>query len=424
MTAIIGSFSVQMYAELAPEKERAIKTMSVLNNWREITGRLEGVTELNFTGSEETGGGFELELNAKNEYVLANAVKYLLEALGSYQGIYAVRNELKNAEPEVRIVLKPQAHHLGLDTATVASQIGDAYGGLEVQRLQRGADEVKVILRYPKHWRSSLEKLSHSRIRTASGEWLPLLSIAKLQSSYAPATIMHRNGKRSAFIKANIDKTVSSPTEVYALLKQKVISELQAQYLGLKLIPSGELEEINNLKGGLIEALMLTLLLIYTLLAIPLKSYWQPIVIMSVIPFGLAGAAFGHLISDITLSVLSFFGMMALTGIVVNDSLVMLTRYNQLCAAGRDLDSALLEAGCSRFRAIFLTTITTVGGLMPLLSETSEQAQYLIPAAVSLAYGELFATAITLILVPLLVRIAADFGFKSRPLKPSMMQNA
>ena len=173
------------------------------------------------------------------------------------------------------------------------------------------------------------------------------------------------------------------------------------------------------MKGGMIRALLFTCILIYALLAIPLKSYWQPFIIMSVVPFGFVGAALGHLIMGLPFSVLSFFGMLALTGVVVNDSLLMMTRYNQTREDGATVHDALLSAGIGRFRAIFLTTTTTVAGLTPLMSETSEQAQYLIPAAVSLAWGEIFATAITLILVPVLISISVDmhsyFTKKPRP---------
>ena len=414
MTAVIGSSSVQLWAELLPTKERSIhkslKSTAIANKWREITGSLEGVNKLTFSGAEESGtGGFQLRLNSNNAKELDDATKILIKSLVKYKGVYDVRNDLNSGKLEIRLVLKPEAQKLGITQAMLASYIGDAYGGLNIRRVLRGSNEINIILRYPKNWRSSLSKLYNSRIKTASGDWLSLSSIAEFKTSYIPAAIMRHNGKQTAVIRSNLDKAVTSPSDVYEELKKSVIPSLQLNFPELLIEPGGEIEEAASLKDNVINALLLAFLLIYILLAVPLKSYWQPLIIMSVIPFGFAGAIFGHYLIGIQLSVLSFFGMMALTGIVVNDSLVMFTRFNQLRDSGKAIDIALIEAGSSRFRAIFLTTVTTVGGLLPLLYETSEQAQYLIPAAVSLAYGELFATAITLILIPLLLRIVMDF---------------
>lgn len=410
MTAVIGSTSTYMWVELLPTKERIIKSTTVANRWREMTGHLEGVKKISFSGTEEIGsGGFQLMLYSDDKQTLDAATKTLIKSLSEFIGVNDVQNDLKSGKPEIRLRLKPEARHLGITQAMLATHIGDAYGGRVVQKILRNSHEVNVVLRYSESWRNSLGRLSHSHIQSSSGKWLPLLSVAELKASYIPAAVMHNNGKLTSLVKANIDKELISPAEVFEKLKKKLIPHLQANYPSLIIKPAGELEEAGQLKGGITKALILSLLLIYILLAFPLKSYWQPFVIMSVIPFGFAGAAFGHYLMGIQLSTLSFFGMMALTGIVVNDSLVMLTRFNQLRDDGKALDVALVEAGSSRFRAIFLTTVTTVGGLMPLLFETSEQAQYLIPAAVSLAYGEMFATAITLVLVPLLVRISSDF---------------
>ncbi len=410
MTAVVGSNSVQVWAELIPTKIRStnksLKSTAIADKWREMTGALEGVDKLTFSGLEDMGsGGFQLMLYADNSQVLEAATKILMQSLSAYSGVNDVYNELQNGNSEIRLVLKPEARHLGITQEALARFVGDAYGGLEVQKILRDSNEINVVLRYPKSWRQSLDRLYRSRIQTASGNWLPLSSVAEFNSVYIPAAIMHRNGQKTTLVNASLDKNVVSPAEIFEKLKQHTIPDLQSKFPGLMIKPAGELEETGVLKGSIVKAMLLALLLIYILLAVPLKSYWQPLIIMSVIPFGFAGAAFGHYLTGIQLSVLSFFGMMALTGIVVNDSLVMLTRFNQLYDEGKTLDEALIEAGSGRFRAIFLTTVTTVGGLLPLLNETSEQAQYLIPAAVSLAYGELFATAITLILVPLLVRI-------------------
>ena len=201
------------------------------------------------------------------------------------------------------------------------------------------------------------------------------------------------------------DRNIQSPEKVWETLQKTAVPDIERQYPGVKILAVGEFEEITEVRGGFQKAMLLTLLLIYALLAIPLKSYWQPLVIMSVVPFGFVGAILGHGLMGLPVSLLSLFGMMAMTGVVVNDSLVLMTRFNQLYQSGVAVGEALIQAGRSRLRAIFLTTTTTVCGHLPLLSESSEQALYLKPAVVSLAFGELFATLVTLILIPVLLSL-------------------
>ena len=414
MTAIEDTTSMELYAELVPEKLRGTGTLDIVNRWRKETGLLEGVEEINFSGSEATGGGFALRASSPYGDELDKGVDKILDSLKQLPGVFDVRSDLKGGEAEIHIRLKPEARNLGLTNESLARQIGNGYGGLEVQRMQRGSEEVKVMVRFDDEQRSSLDNLRQSRIQTDDGKWVPLIAVADFESKYAPSVLWRRNAKRSAIIYANLDKSQITPGEIFDWLQETTLVEINQQFSGFELAPAGELEEEGEIRSGLIKALILTVILIYALLAVPLKSYSQPFVIMSVIPFGFAGAAVGHLIMDLPLSILSFFGMLALAGIVVNDSLVMLTKYNQMRAEGMDQHKALVEAGSSRFRAIFLTTVTTVAGLMPLLSETSEQAQYLKPAAVSLAYGEIFATMITLILVPIVLSIFSDLAVIKR----------
>jgi multidrug efflux pump subunit AcrB len=220
--------------------------------------------------------------------------------------------------------------------------------------------------------------------------------------------VNRQNGQRVVQVRASLDKAIVSPNEAFRWIQDNVSPDLKSLYPELTIKGAGELEEVGEIKGGMIRALVMILTLIYALLAVPLKSYWQPLVIMSVIPFGFVGAVIGHWINGLPLSILSFFGMLAVTGVVVNDSLVMMTRFNELREEGHDLRGSLVMAGGSRFRAIILTTVTTVCGLMPLLLEKSEQAQYLIPAAVSLAWGILFVTPITLFIIPILIHLQGD----------------
>ena len=408
MTALVDETSAVIFAELQPEKKRRVETMETLRRWRDRVGELEGVEELTFSGTEEMGGGFVVALGARETAVLEEAVERFSQELAKLEGVYDVRDNLRQGSPQIRLHLKPEAQHLGLTTADLARQIGDSFGGLEIQRMQRGADEVKVKVGYLRERRKHVRDIMDTRIQTAKGDWVPLPVVATVESGYVPANIFREDGKRQVYVEANLDKKVVSPSEAFSRIRATIAPQLQDLYPQLEIKGAGELEEMGEIRGGLKRALIMIAILIYALLAVPLKSYSQPFVIMSVVPFSFVGAAIGHWVMDFPLSVLSFFGMLAVMGIVVNDSLVMITRFNQMREEGTPIHEALVKAGSSRFRAILLTTITTVCGLMPLLSETSEQAQYLIPAAVSLAWGELLATPVTLFIVPLLIAIGSD----------------
>lgn len=413
LVVIVSNFSAEIYAELTPVARRnniELNTLNVLKQWQEQVGTMEGVTDLSFTGSEEAAGGFEVKLLSKDEDALRSASKELLAYLHNIGGVSNVRDSLKNGKPEIHLVLKPQAQHLGFTTERLAQQIGARFGGLEAQRIQRESREVRVIVKNAKQAREKFSDLINVRLMNEDGHWIPLSAIAEFKSSYAVDYLSRFNGKRENSIQAFIDKTIVAPTEIAQSITTDFLPLLKSNYPQVELKFAGELEQEGELKGSLLRALLLTCVLIYVLLALPLKSYWQPFVIISVVPFGFIGAAAGHLIMDLPLSILSFFGMLALTGVVVNDSLVMITRYNQARADGIPKHDALIDAGVGRFQAIFLTTVTTVAGLMPLMAETSEQAQYLIPAAVSLAYGEIFATTLTLILIPVLIAVGEDIG--------------
>jgi multidrug efflux pump subunit AcrB len=408
MAALTDEHSAEIYAELQPERRRKLETMETLKRWREKVGALEGAEELSFSGSFETGGGFIVQIGARDHAVLGDAVRRFSAALGQVEGIHDIRDDLQTGSPRISLRLKPEAQHYGLTASDLASQIGNAFGGLEVQRVQRNESEAVVYVKLKAQRRCYLSDIVDTRIQTARGKWLPLSLVADIETGHAPASLYRRNGQRMVQIRASLDKEKISAEEAYAWIEKNLTPGLKAEYPGLTIQGAGELEEIGEMKGGMKRALIMILLLIYVLLAVPLKSYWQPLVIMSVIPFGFVGAVIGHWVWETPLSVLSFFGMMAAAGVVVNDSLVMLTRFNDIHGQGHSLQQALIMAGGSRFRAIVLTTVTTVCGIMPLLFETSEQAQYLIPAAISLVWGELFATPITLMIVPVLMNIAND----------------
>lgn len=409
MTAVVGDYAAEIWAELRPEKERVVDTMETLQRWRDRVGELEGVETLQFSGTFETGGGFAVEITGRDPASLAAAVELVSNQLKGMEGVHDVIDDLKSGAPVIRLDLKPEAEHLGLSKRALAEAVGDGFRGLETQRVLRDGEDVPVYLRYgPGHTRD-LGDLLRSKVRTESGALVPLGSIAEVTPGYEPAAVYRKNAKRTVTIRAKLDKTSLDAMAVFQRLKASAEPLLREQFPGVELAEAGEMVEQGEMETGLLKAVVLVFLLIYVLIAVPLKSYWQPFVIMSVIPFGFVGAAIGHGLTGHSLSLLSFFGMLAAMGVVVNDSLVLLTRFNELRSEGTPLSEALLAAGTSRFRAIFLTTTTTVCGLLPLLTERSEQAQYLIPAVISLAFGVLFTTPVTLYLIPLLLRVAEDF---------------
>lgn len=411
LVVVNGPQSIEAYAELTPSAERkklGITTLDVLDKWKELVGELEGATELSFSGTEDTAGGFEIRLLAKHPEILNQASKKIVQSLEEINGVSSIRDSLKAGRPEVRLQLKPEAKHLGFTEESLAMQIGYRYGGAEAQRIQRETNEIRVIVKNAREARNTLEDILNAKIKNDQQQWIPLSNVVSFESYYSTDHIGRQNGKQVSRVRAYVDKTIVAPVDIKQSLEQTVIPDLIQLYPDLEIKFGGELEQEGELQSGLIRAFVFTCILIYALLAIPLKSYWQPIIIISVVPFGFVGAALGHLIMGLPFSLLSFFGMLALMGIVVNDSLVLITRFNQEKAEGQEIHKAIINTGMGRFKAIFLTTVTTIAGLVPLMSETSEQAQYLIPAAVSLAFGELFATGITLILVPVIIAISEE----------------
>ncbi|OMH32777.1 efflux RND transporter permease subunit [Motiliproteus sp. MSK22-1] len=400
---------ILIFAELSRSVADGPSITQVLNDWREKAGSLQGSWNLSFNATESAAPSVaKISLSHDSLRILAEARDKLVSDVQAQPDVLEVRDNLRTEIPQLRFRIRDEALQWGLTQADLARQLSAKFGGIEIKRLQRGADEVKVKLRFPRILRDSVADLNDIMIRDAQGKAYPLSAVAIMEMSYQRGEIIRKNGRPNAAVSIKVDKTQRSPEAVIGVLRNTTFQTLQADYPGLTISEAGELEQSRDAKQGLVKALLLSLLAIYALLAIPLKSYFQPVVIMAVIPFGFVGAVIGHAWLDLPISLLSMLGMMALSGVVVNDSLVLIAHYNQ--SNKSNIHRALLDSGRQRLRAIFLTTITTYAGLMPLMSETSEQAQYLIPAAVSLAYGELFATAITLVLVPVLLAIGADFS--------------
>jgi multidrug efflux pump subunit AcrB len=294
--------------------------------------------------------------------------------------------------------------------ASLGRQVRQAFYGEEAQRIQRGQNELKVMVRYPQSERRSVADLENMRIRTPSGDEVPFHSVADVSFGEAFSSITRQNRRRSVTVSADIDPERVEPGPILREIREVYAPELVARYPGVSLGLEGASQETTDFLFNLSVASLAAFFLIYALIAIPLHSYTQPLVIMSVIPFGLIGAVIGHLIMGQSISMFSLFGLIALAGVVVNDSLILIDFINKARQEGVPVLDAVMSSGKERFRPIILTSMTTAVGLMPIMLETSMQAQMLIPMAISLSFGIVFATVITLFLIPSLYLLQEDFG--------------
>ncbi len=380
----------------------------ITKQWRKVVGDIPGAKAINFTARQRfAGSDIELQVLSGNTQAQQEAGKKLAKLLKGIEGVIDVSNSQDNTGSEIIITPKPEAITYGITKAQLAKVIRAAFYGVEAERLQRQGEEVRVVVRYPKQERESLSDLRNLRIKTQNNTTVPLLAVADIDFAQAQKSIVHINGQRTVNINANIDKDKTSTETVIKVITEKILPEIKQQY-PVEIQFGGEAEEDEKATKSMQLGFVVSLVLIYVLLAIPLKSYSKPIIIMSAIPFGIIGAIMGHLLLGMTLSILSMFGIIALSGVVVNDSLLLLSTIQQHRNEGMTVHKAIIMTGVRRFRPVILTSITTFVGIMPMLFETSFQAQFLIPMAVSLGFGILFATAITLILIPIVYAIFED----------------
>ena len=398
-----GASKIEATVELSILGLGKVPSSEFIAEWQKQTGKLEGSYAQKFTFAQEPAGGTFITIKAPSKDVAKYVAEKLKVTLSSLAGVQDVVDDSQSGRRQLQVTLNQRGINMGLTQRQLADLVGGAFGHIELHRLLDQGEESLVLLRLPEHSKKTLQQLQNMPILIADNQYVTLSEIADLTYSREPEVLYRKNRSEVISVYWRQDKAIASPTETWQQLSSSTVEQLHQQFPGVEISAAGEFEELGEVQSGFKKAMLLTLLLIYVLLAIPLKSYWQPFIIMSVIPLGFAGAVYGHGVMGLSVSILSLFGMMAMTGVVINDSLVLMTKFNQLYASGMALKEALIEAGKSRLRAIFLTTVTTVCGLLPLLSETSEQAQYLKPAAVSLVFGELFATPITLILIPILL---------------------
>ena len=397
----VGSNMAEVALELAPSENRTISTDEVVRKWRNIMPDVPGIKELSFKSDLfSSGDPINIQLSSKYMDDLISAKEELKTQLVRFPGVFDVNDTYNIGKEEISINLLPAAKNYGVSMMMVASQVRQAFYGLEVQTVQRGRNELKVILQYPENDRSSVADLENMMILTPTGSTIPVRQIAQLELGEGIASIERKNRKRSINVTADVDLSITNGNEVIATVMTTIMPKILQKYNSIAYSLEGEQQEQGDNLRSLGKNFLLAMIVVYMLLAIPFKSYFQPLVVMSSIPFGITGAVLGHLFLGLNLSVLSMMGIVALTGVVVNDSLVMVDFINRYRSEGNSIKDAVLEAGPRRFRPIFLTSLTTFVGLIPLILEKSTQAKFMIPMAVSLSFGVLFATAITLLLVP------------------------
>jgi multidrug efflux pump subunit AcrB len=396
--------------ELSRSAEREfLPTQQIVNDWRKEVGSIAGARSLNYASTAgPPGGDFVINLESENLEELKEVADQLKAVVETYPGVYDVLDTFDSGKPEILYSITPEAQAAGFTKRDLAIGVRDAFFGREAQRVQRGREEVRVMVRYPIEERGSLQTLRDMRIRKPDGSAVPFSLVANTEFSDSLASIERYDNKRIVAVEGSIDKATTSPDEIQTRLDKEFFPEVLAKHPSISLSTSGEVEQRAKSMKSLQLGFLVSIIFIYVLIAIPLKSYVKPLIIMSVIPFGIIGALIGHLIMGIPVSILSVFGILALSGVVVNDSLVLVCRIDDLRKEGSTLLEACKQAGADRFRAILLTSLTTFFGLYPLLLETEVQAQFLKPMAASLAFGILFATLITLLLLPMLLLAAKD----------------
>lgn len=395
--------------ELAPAGDRSISSVDLVAEWRKLVGTLPGVVEMSIQAeTASSGNAIDVNLTGPNLDRLAEATEFVKEGLAGYSGVIDISDSNRAGKDELRFEkLTPAGRAMGFRLEDVASQVRDAFYGNEVQRLQRGRDEVKVMVRFPKDARRTLESLETMKIRTSEGDEVPLQQVVELKPGRGPAVINRTDRQRSIKITADVEPGVNA-NEVVTGFTKKILEEIPQRFPGVRFAFEGEQKDQNDSVREIGLGFLASLVGMYVLIAIPLRSYLQPLIIMTAIPFGLVGAIWGHALLGMNLSIMSMCGLVALAGVVVNDSLVMVDYVNRHRDESATIREAAIAAGGRRFRAILLTSLTTFVGIMPMMLETDVQARFLIPMAVSLAFGILFATFITLFLVPGVYLILED----------------
>jgi len=415
----------EIVIDIVPFAERGnLSAKEIANRWRELVGPIPDAVKLSFDASTFSAGEpIEFRLQGTDIEKLRSAAEELKYELSSYPGIFDVADTFRSGKQEIQLNLLPEARNLGLTLNDLASQVRNAFYGVEAQRIQRGQDDVRVMVRFPESERASVGDLEDMYIRTPEGSQVPFYSVAQFEVGRGFSEIRRLDGQRVVEVSADVDRTMATPENIMADIKNNVIERLRQNYPSVVFDVGGEQEERNSSFISLGIGLLFSCLVIYGLLAIPLQSYLQPAVIMSVIPFGAVGAIVGHYVLGVQLMFFSALGIVALAGVVVNSSLVLVDYANRQRREGMDALSAICIAAVTRFRPIILTSVTTFVGLIPLMTTTTPATGPFLPIAISLAWGVLFATVITLLLVPCLYMMIEDL-MHQRDRLLSLVRNA
>jgi len=408
--AMVGSNLAQIMVQLLEgEKRRPISADTLASLWRKQTGLVPEAENISFTSEIFSAGmPIDIDLSMKDNNKLISAVDALKEELSKYPGVFDINDSFVPGKEEMRLRLKQSGKALGLSLGDIASQVRGAFYGSEALRIQRGKDEVKVLVRYPDKERQTVTSIEDMRVHTRSGLEIPFKEVADVKTERGYTTIRHHDLMRIVEVYADVDENIANANELRHILMSKIMPRLKDKYPDLRYTMAGEGKEQKESMVDVVKGMILALLLIYVLIAVPFNSFIQPFIIMMAIPFGIVGAFWGHMIMGYNLSILSVFGIVGLAGVVVNDALILINEINKNMQRGTDMHEAIVSGGKIRFRAVILTTLTTFFGLTPMITERSLQARFLVPMAISLGFGVLFSTFITLILVPCMYAMLED----------------
>lgn len=397
--------------ELVSGDDRTVSSMDVVQQWRKAVGVIPGAEEVKFQTQGKGPGGADIEItflaDKKHDEQLQTMVELCKKQLAEYPGVTDIADSDMPGKWEYRIRVKEEAFAMGVRPMDLANTIRATYFGAESMRIQRGRHEVKVMVCYPRDERNRLASLEDIRIQTADGSQRPLTEIADIEVVRGYTSITRHNRLRSITVQASVDDAVGNSAEIVAELKNEFLPKQRAEMPGVSVLWQGRQEQQKESFGSMFLGFMIALLGMYTLLAMEFRSYVQPLLVLVIIPFGAIGAIAGHALMGHPISFFSVFGLVALSGIVVNDSIVLIDFINHNIESGNDATHAVCEAGKRRFRPVMLTSATTIGGLLPILAETSLQAQMLIPMAISIAFGVMFATVLVLFMMPVLYSLYA-----------------
>lgn len=396
---------------LVGENDRHFDTFELAQRWREAIPPIPGMKSFRVQDDVNGGGDdgeFGYLLFGPDLETLNSAGRKFISMLQEEEGLFDVSSTIDPASKEVQMALKPVAYDLGLDLTNVANQVGASFFGGEAQRVIRNGEEVRVMVRYPRLTREQFASLKYAVITTPTGQEVMLGDVVELTEEPGISYIRRESGYQSVYVWGSIDERLVEPNQIVEDIKEDILPELFKQFPGVKTELGGDIKEQQAQQSEQLMFFIAGMIIVYILLAVPLKSYGQPLIIMSVIPFSMTGAIWGHYLMGLDLSMMSFFGLIAAAGVVINDSLVMTDYVNQRRAQGYSIRESVVEAGCARFRAITLTSITTFAGVLPIMFEKSLQAAFVIPMAVGLGFAVMFATLVTLLLVPCLYVILLD----------------